>query len=50
MSVAAHSEDNVFDYGASLGVAAGMIWGLKKTVFNSTDFGTVVISTTSVRA
>lgn len=34
-----------FDYGNQLGVSAGMIFGLKKTVFNSLDFGTVVVST-----
>ena len=32
-----------FDYGNKLGVAAGMVFGIKKTVFNSKDFGTVVI-------
>lgn len=33
-----------FDYGNQLGVSAGMIWGIKKTVFNSADFATIVIS------
>ena len=33
-----------FDYGNQLGVAAGMIFGVKKTVFNSADFGTIVLS------
>ncbi len=37
--------EELFDYGNQLGVSAGMIWGLKKTVFNSIDFGTIVIST-----
>lgn len=37
--------EELFDYGNKLGVAAGMIFGIKKTVFNSVDFGTVVIST-----
>lgn len=32
-----------FDYGNQLGVAVGAIWGLKKSVFNSTDFSTIVI-------
>ena len=27
-----------------IGVSAGTIFGLKKTVFNSTDFGTVVVA------
>lgn len=39
--------EQLFDYGNQLGVSAGMIFGLKKTVFNSLDFGTVVISTWS---
>ena len=34
-----------FDYNNQLGVSAGMIFGLKKTVFNSLDFATVVVST-----
>ena len=37
--------EELFDYGNQLGVSAGMIWGAKKTVFNSTDFGTIVLST-----
>lgn len=39
--------EELFDYGNQLGVAAGMIFGLKKAVFNSTDFGTIVMSTWS---
>lgn len=35
-----------FDYGNQLGVSAGMIWGLKKCVFNSNDFGVVTIYST----
>jgi N4-gp56 family major capsid protein len=37
--------EELFDYGNQLGVEAGMIWGLKKLVFNNIDFGTIVIST-----
>lgn len=37
--------EETFDYGNKLGVSAGMIWGLKKSVFNSTDFGTIVLAT-----
>jgi N4-gp56 family major capsid protein len=37
--------EELFDYGNSLGVSAGMIAGLKKTRFNSLDFGTVTVST-----
>lgn len=36
--------EELFDYGNSLGVAAGMIWALKKTVFNSKDYGVIVLS------
>jgi N4-gp56 family major capsid protein len=34
-----------FDYGNQLGVAVGAIWGLKKSTFNSADFGSIVLST-----
>jgi len=37
-----------FDYGNQLGVACGSIWGLKKSVYNNTDFGSIVLSTYSV--
>ena len=37
--------EEVFDYENQLGVSAGMIFGVKKSVFNSTDFGTIVVST-----
>lgn len=40
--------EELFDYGNSLGVAGGMIAGLKKSVFNGIDFGTVVVSTRAV--
>ena len=33
-----------FDYGNQLGVSGGMIFGLKKMVFNSQDFSTITIS------
>ncbi len=36
--------EELFDYGNQLGVSAGLIGGLKKTVFNSQDFGTIVVS------
>jgi len=36
--------EEMFDYGNQLGVSAGMIWGMKKMVFNSADFGTLVLS------
>lgn len=36
--------EELFDYKNQLGVSAGMIFGLKKTVFNSVDFGTIVLS------
>jgi N4-gp56 family major capsid protein len=37
--------EELFDYGNKLGVEAGMIWGLKKAVFNSQDYATMVVST-----
>lgn len=36
--------EETFDYGNKLGVEAGMIFGIKKTVFNSNDFGVVTLS------
>lgn len=39
--------EEFFDYENQLGVAAGMIWGLKKAVFNSIDFATIVVPTIS---
>lgn len=40
--------EELFDYGNQLGVKAGLIGGMKKTVYNSIDFGTIVISTYAV--
>ena len=40
-------KEELFDYGNQLGVAAGVTYGLKKTIFNSKDFGTVTVSTYS---
>ena len=37
--------EEMFDYGNQLGVSAGFIYGQKKSVFNSQDFSTVVMST-----
>lgn len=36
--------EELFDFGNQLGVSAGMIYGMKKLVFNSSDFATIVIS------
>lgn len=36
--------EKTFDFGNILGVAAGMIFGVKKATFNSADFGTIPIS------
>tara|TARA_R110000822_G_scaffold4905_2_gene21217 strand:- start:6640 stop:7728 length:1089 start_codon:yes stop_codon:yes gene_type:complete len=36
--------EELFDYGNQIGVSAGMIYGLKKLQFNSTDFSTICIS------
>jgi N4-gp56 family major capsid protein len=37
--------EEAFDYGNQLGVSGGLIWGLKKAVFNSEAFSTIVINT-----
>lgn len=36
--------EELFDYQNQLGVSAGLIFGLKKMVFNSKDFGTIAMS------
>lgn len=36
--------EEMFDYQRELGVSAQTVWGIKKTTFNSTDFGTIVIT------
>ena len=41
-------KEKFFDYDNQLGVSGGLIWGLKKMVFNSTDFGTYIIATRAV--
>lgn len=37
--------EELFDYGNQLGVSAGLIFGIKKMVFNSADFATITIPT-----
>ncbi len=37
--------EEMLDAGNQLRVTAGMIWGFQKTVFNSSDFGSMVMST-----
>jgi N4-gp56 family major capsid protein len=37
--------EKTFDYDRELGIAAKTIIGMKKTIFNSVDFGTVVVAT-----
>jgi N4-gp56 family major capsid protein len=39
--------EELFDYGNQLGVAGGLIYGIKKCQFNSTDFGTIRLSSYS---
>jgi N4-gp56 family major capsid protein len=39
--------EETFDYGNQLGVAAGMIAGMKKAQFNASDFAVIVFSTFS---
>lgn len=40
--------EELFDYGNQLGVKAGCIGGLKKSVYNSVDFGTITVSSYAV--
>jgi len=40
--------EELFDYENQLGVSAGMVFGMKKTQFNSEDFGTIVLPTYAV--
>ena len=40
--------EELFDYGNQLGVEAGMIWGLKKSVFNSADYANIVIASYAI--
>jgi len=37
--------EELFDYKNQLGVSGGMIYGMKKMQFNSTDFGVIVLAT-----
>lgn len=37
--------EELFDYSNQLGVEAGMIWGVKRTVFNSEAFGSIILPT-----
>lgn len=36
--------EELFDYGNQLGVSGGMIFGIKKAQFNSTDFGVLIVA------
>lgn len=40
-------KEELFDYGNQLGVAGGLIYGIKKCVFNSADLSTIVVSSFS---
>ena len=40
--------EELFDYENQIGVSAGSIFGMKKAVFNSADFGVVTLSTYAV--
>lgn len=42
--------EELFDHDRELELGAWSIWGCKKTVFNSADFGVVAVSTYAVRA
>lgn len=40
--------EELFDYERELGVSAQTVWGIKKSVFNSKDFATIVATTYAV--
>jgi N4-gp56 family major capsid protein len=40
--------EELFDYERELGVSAQTVWGVKKSVFNSLDFGAIVATTYAV--
>jgi N4-gp56 family major capsid protein len=40
--------EELFDYERELGVSAQTVWGIKKSVFNRNDFGTLVATTYAV--
>ncbi|MCK1277678.1 N4-gp56 family major capsid protein, partial [Bradyrhizobium sp. 61] len=40
--------EELFDYERELGVSAQTVWGMKKSVFNAKDFGTIVATTYAV--
>ncbi len=40
--------EELFDYENQLGVSAGMIYGTKKAIFNSRDFGTIAMASYAV--
>lgn len=42
--------EELFDYQREMGVSVQTVWGMKKTVFNSLDFGVVVVSTYAAAA
>lgn len=42
--------EELFDYGNQLGVKAGCIGGLKKSIFNGVDFGTITVTSYAVAA
>ncbi len=39
-------KEKMFDYGAKWGISTRMIYGAKKSVFNSRDFGVIAVDTT----
>lgn len=41
-------KEDLFDYGNQLGVAAGSIFGVSKTVFNAKDFGVIALDTYAI--
>ncbi len=46
-NLSANWKEEMFDYGNQLGVAGGSVFVIKKSIFDSKDFGTIVISSYS---
>ena len=38
-------QEELFDYGNQLGVGAGTVFGVNKTIYNGADFGLIALDT-----
>lgn len=41
--------EEMFDYQNKLGVAAGSIWGVKRSIYNSNSFGSIALATAAAQ-